>query len=281
MRSSVVDSQRPPEIRITRDESFSPLHLASCTAVKAKKTWFPTPAEGWLSLVLLAIAAYSVVYSLISANWVSHGLVLLYCPLFGLLLGLLVAKTPRVSQSILHLGACLFGYWFAIWLTSVVAFHISWLVLLSSLRVLIASVATTTSMANSEIVFFFYLSFLSFFLGYFGSWLVYHARLPWLVALVYCSILLVNLNYVKQDMLYLVTIMSGALLLLIARGQFSNQVSQWTREGMYAERSWLSAIYSRSMRIAVVLTLIALVLSWLLPIQAQSDAGRVFWDHLE
>ena len=283
MRSSVVDSQRPLEIRVTRDEPFSPLHVASSigSLPKAKKAWFPTPAEGWLSLVLLAIAAYSVVYSLISANWVGHGSVLLCCPLLGLLVGLLVAKTPRVSQSILHLGACLFGHWFSIWLTSVVAFHISWLLLLSSLRVLITSVGTTTAIANSEMVFFFYLSFLSFFLGYFGSWLVYHARLPWLVALVYCSILLVNLNYVKQDMLYLVAIMSGALLLLIARGQLSNQVSQWAREGMYAERSWLSAIYSRSMRIAIVLTLIALVLSWLLPIQAQSDAGKVFWNHIE
>ncbi|MBV9689818.1 MAG: transglutaminase domain-containing protein [Ktedonobacteraceae bacterium] len=283
MRSSVVDSQRPTETRARRGESFSPLQIASSTGTlpKTKKAWLPTPAEGWLPLVLLAVAVYSVVYSLISADWVRHGLVLLCCPLLGLLVGLLVAKTPRVSQSILHLGACLLGHWFSIWLTSVVAFHISWLLLLSSLRVLITSVGTTAAIANSEVVFFFYLSFLSFFLGYFGSWLIYHARLPWLVMFVYCSILLVNLNYVKQDMLYLVTIMLGALLLLIARGQLSNQVAQWARQGMYAERAWLSAIYSRCMRIAVALTLIALVLSWLLPMHAQSDAGTVFWDHME
>ncbi len=282
MRSSVADSQCPPKIHATKHGSFSqPVGARAAGSLpQAKKAWLPTPAEGWLPLVLLAIAAYSVVYSLISAHWVGHGPILLCCPLLGLLVGLLVAKMSRVSQSILHLGACLLGHWFSIWLTSVVVFHVSWLLLLSSLRALIASLGTATPIANSEIVFFFYLSFLSFFLGYFGSWLVYHARLPWLVALVYCSILLVNLNYVKQDMLYLVAIMSGALLLLPARVQLSNQVSQWTREGMYAERRWLSAVYARCMRIAVALTLMALVLSWLLPIQAQSDAGRVFWNQM-
>src|SRR6266849_5223438 len=47
--------------------------------------------------------------------------------------------------------------------------------------------ATTPS--GTDLVFLFYLSFLCFYLGYFGSWLTYRARLPWLVGLVYCSIL--------------------------------------------------------------------------------------------
>ena len=64
-------------------------------------------------------------------------------------------------------------------------------------------------------VFLFYLTFLSFFLAYFGVWLIYRARLPWLVALIYCAIMLVNLNYIKQDLSYLVIIMLAALSLLI------------------------------------------------------------------
>src|SRR6266487_3070731 len=97
-----------------------------------------------------------------------------------------------------------------VWLTSVAAFHINWLLLLGGLRSAITGTVMTGTMPTSEIVFFFYLAFLCFFLGYFGSWLVYRAHLPWLVALVYCSILLVNLNYVKQDLAYLVIILVGA-----------------------------------------------------------------------
>src|SRR5437763_1387279 len=86
---------------------------------------------------------------------------------------------------------------------------------------------------NSDMVFLFYLSFLSFFLGYFGAWLTYRAHLPWLVALVYCSILLINLGYTNQaqDQSLLVIILLTSLMLLIARVQLARQLASWTSEG--------------------------------------------------
>jgi len=88
------------------------------------------PAEGWLALVLLAVAVYSVVFSIVAANWVSYSFILIWSTAAGLLLGLVVAKIHRFPQAILHLAACLAGHWLSIWLTSVLAYHISWLLLL-------------------------------------------------------------------------------------------------------------------------------------------------------
>ena len=113
---------------------------------------------------------------------------------------------PRFPQAILHLGACLIGHWLSIWLTSAIAFHIPWTLVLGDLRVAFTGQFASLGGSASEVVFFFYLSFLCFFLGYFGSWLIYRAHLPWLVVLVYVSIMLVNLNYVKYDASYLVII---------------------------------------------------------------------------
>src|SRR5258708_4018996 len=98
-----------------------------------------------------------------------------------------------------------------------VAFHVSWLVLLENLRAVITGALAMPATANGEFIFLFYLSFLSFFLGYFGAWLIYRAHLPWLVALVYCAIMLVNLNYAKKDLSYLLVLMLAALILLLAR----------------------------------------------------------------
>jgi len=239
------------------------------------------PAEGWFVLILLAVAVYSVTLSIVTVNWVAHSLVLLWSPAVGLLTGLLVAKTPRMPQSVLHLGACLLGHWLSILLTSAFAFHVSWLLLLGILRNVILGGFNSSTVPNSEeMMFFFYLSFLCFFLGYFGSWLIYRAHLPWLVGFVYCSIMLVNLNYVKQDMTLLFVVLLCALLLLIARTHLTAQIAQWQREGLHTDRTWTRSITIRCMQVASLLTLTVILLSPLLPIVDQAQSGKAFWDHL-
>jgi transglutaminase-like putative cysteine protease len=237
-----------------------------------------TPGEGWLALLLLAVAVYSVVFSIISANWVSNSYILLLSTAIGLLLGLGIAKIQRFPQTILHLAACLAGHWLSILLTSMLAFHISWLRLLENLRAVISGGLATT---NSEMVFLFYLTFLCFFLGYFGAWLIYRAHLPWLVAFVYCAIMLVNLNYSKQDISYLVIIMLGALILLIARIQLVNQVTRWIQEGLYADHAWQQDISRRFVHICSLFTLLILLISWILPLLAQPVSGASFWTNLD
>jgi cell division septation protein DedD len=208
-------------------------------------------------------------------------MVLLWSPAFGLLLGIGVAKLPKLPQAVLHLGACLVGHWLAIFLTSVVAFHINWVLILGGLRAAITGTVVAGTIPTSEVVFFFYLAFLCFFLGYFGSWLIYRAHLPWLVALVYCSILLVNLNYAKKDLTYLVIILAGTLIMLIARVQLVAQIQNWVTEGLYTDAIWMRSMVRRCMQVASVLTLLALLVSWLLPIQNQPANGKVFWNQLD
>ncbi len=240
-----------------------------------------TPSEGWLAMLLLMVAVYSIVFSIIFANWVSNSFILLWSAAAGLLAGLCIAKIQGFPQAILHLAACLVGHWLSIWLTSAFAFHISWLLLLENLRAVLGGGFNTSASSSSEMVFLFYLTFLSFFLGYFGAWLIYRAHLPWLVALVYCAIMLVNLNYIKQDLSYLVIIMLGALILLIARIQLFNQLTRWTDEGLHTDRAWLQNISRRFVQIGSLFTLLILLISWILPILAQPVSGVYFWNNLD
>jgi len=241
----------------------------------------PELADGWFVLLILAVAVYSVTISIIDAKWVSHSIILLASPVVGLLLGVFVAKVPRIPQSILHLTACLLGHWLAVLLTSFFAFHVSWLLVLVSLRAVITGGLGDIGIPNGqEMIFFFYLCFLCFFLGYFGSWLVYRARLPWLVAFVYTSIMLVNLNYVKQDLTLLLIVLLCSLLLLVARVHLTTQVMQWKRDGLRTDSAWLRGISSRCMQVASLLTLIILLLSPLLPMVEQPQSGIIFWNDL-
>jgi transglutaminase-like putative cysteine protease len=184
----------------------------------------------------------------------------------------------------LHLLSCSIGYLFSVWVTSARAFHVSPFDVLHYLFSAFSGQLSSQSPDASQLVFFFYLSFLCFFLGYFGSWLIYRASLPWLVAFVYCSIMLVDLNYVSISMSYLnyfVVIMVGALLLLIARVQLTAQVMNWVNEGLYTDRVWLRKITTRCMQAACLVMILALPLSYFLPALSQPDSGKMFWDQLD
>src|SRR5258708_31187049 len=182
MRSSVAES-RPPGNVETRSPITVPgtelrtphpqRQAAQSVARKPRQRTFSlTPNEGWLAMLLLTIAVYSIVFSIISANWVSNSYILLWSTALGLLVGLGVAKIQRFPQAILHLGACLGGYWLSIWLASMVSFHVSWLVLLENLPAALTGALAMPASSHRELIFLFYLSFLSFFLGYFGAWLI-------------------------------------------------------------------------------------------------------------
>src|SRR5947207_6224986 len=289
MRSNVVESRPPEDAEIRssnipyqseyRISALDPQHhRAQSSGHKSQENQLRLmPGEGWLALLLLGIAVYSVVFSIIFANWVDFSYILLFSTAVGLLLGLCVAKIQRFPQAILHLAAVLLGHWLSIWLVSTFAYHISWLLLLENLRSVISGGFTSTVSSNSEMAFLFYLTFLSFFLAYFGVWLIYRARLPWLVALVYCAIMLVNLNYIKQDLSYLVIILAGAALLLVARVHLADQLHQWMRDGLHTSRSWLRTMTRRSMQVATVLTVLTLLTSWVLLIHNPPPSGNGLW----
>src|SRR5438874_6044874 len=188
MRSDVVESHPPQNAEIRGSNiSYWPgyrvpeldphRYRTQSSGHKSQGNQFRlTPGEGWLALVLLGIAVYSVVFSIIFANWVDFSYILLFSTAVGLLLGLCIAKIQWFPQAILHLAAVLLGYWLSIWLVSTLAYHISWLLLLENLRSILSGGFTSTVSSNSEMAFLFYLTFLSFFLAYFCVSLIYHAR---------------------------------------------------------------------------------------------------------
>lgn len=286
MRSSLIDAR--PVASAPASHSWpapnpqrSPVPPPTAPVNKRKK-FSLAPAEGWLPLLLLTVAVYSVVYSVTAAIAINHTVVLWATTALGLLCGLIVSKTRFFPQAIMHVAACILGYWLALLLTSALAYHVSLLVILSGLRSVIAGGFSLAGSSQSDMIFLFYLAFLCFFLGYFGSWLIYRAHLPWLVALVYVSIMIVNLNYIaKRDLTYLVIILVAAMIPLIARVQLAGQLAQWKSDGLYTDQAWMRNLTSRLLRVVSLFIVIILPLSWLFPVLSQPSAGASFWDRLD
>src|ERR1700680_2125563 len=131
MRSSLM--QPPPSGGMEKAQQYTmpqpparpPIHQyppvkAAARAAQSRRSL--TPSEGWLAMFLLAVAVYTVVISILSTGWINANADLLLSTAVGLLVGLLVAKARRFPQAILHLTACLAGYWLAILMTSIVTY---------------------------------------------------------------------------------------------------------------------------------------------------------------
>ncbi len=283
MRPSVVEPISPTAVNLPGQRKRPPHRPRMSQSRQAQRPsrWLPfiaAPAEGWFALLCLAVAAYCVIYSITAVKWVNHTFILDWSAACGLLIGLGVAKTRRFPQGIIHLAACLVGYWLSIWLSSSIAFHVSWTTLTAGIGEVVTD---PTRINNNTMVFLFYLCFLCFFLGYFGAWLTYRAHLPWLVAIVYCSILLINLNYVRQDASSIITLMLAALILLIARIQLTAQLAHWQSMGLHTDRAWLRGITRRTIQLSAFMLVFTLISGWILPILAQPPAGTTFWGKLD
>src|SRR5579864_1632709 len=134
MRSSVAEPYASPGARGSNVQ-YGPRFGQSVPPVqKSQRRLVLAPAEGWLAMALLAVAVYCVVYSIIAANYESSTFILPWSAFTGLFIGLGVAKIRKLPQGVLHLAACLLGHWLAVYLTSFVALHISWILLLSNIR---------------------------------------------------------------------------------------------------------------------------------------------------
>nr|BBH92907.1 transglutaminase [Thermogemmatispora argillosa] len=233
-------------------------------------------------MCLVAIALYALVLAMISADWVAGTWILLWSAPLGLLAGFLVAKSRSLPQPLLHLAAFFSGYWLAFALTAGAALHTPWTLLLADLRALLSSgTGPGLAVVSSEHIFLLYLCFLSFFLGYLGSWLTYRARLPWLVALTYCSIMLVNLQYSRQASPLLLPLMLGALLLLIGRLHLATLLDDWHSLGLFADHSWLRSLLGRNLALTSLLVLLSLLPSLLLPPLIQPNWGSQLWQNLD
>src|ERR1700726_3256699 len=144
MRSSLVDSgplsRTGAPVYPARGQADSRTHYGRganpAPVAQRQERHIPlAPAEGWFPLLLLAIAMCCIVFSVMKAQWMqpslqSHTFILFLSVPAGLLVGLMVAKSRRLPQAILHLASVLIGHWLSVWLTCVIAYHVSWVLLL-------------------------------------------------------------------------------------------------------------------------------------------------------
>jgi len=217
-------------------------------------------AEGWFSLILLAIVVYSTIWCVQAVGWVDHLGVLTPITFLGLVAGVVASKQRRFPRLLSHALALLVALLLGFWQASSNFYDGSAVALISGIQHWVASIVVG-GVGDVDAIFFFFIIALSFILAYTSAWLVYRTRSPWLMVVANAIVLLINLDNASDGFIIFLVIFLIASLLLLLRFNLYESMSRWKRQGLrYAEDLGWDV-----MQAGALISIGILIFSWLLP----------------
>jgi hypothetical protein len=229
-------------------------------------------AEGWFSLVLLAIVVYSTIWSVEAANWVDNTNILTLTTLVGLIIGVLAAKQRRLPRLLVHALAIGFGLLLAFWQTAGADYNGNIPAFSNSIHQWIV-LALSGGTSSDDSIFLFFITALGFLLAYTSAWLVYRTRKPWLMILANAVVLLINLSNIDDGYIVFLIVFLIASMLLMLRFNLYESSADWKRKGLRCadDLGW------EFMQAGALISLGILIFSWLLPWGYINDAAAQIW----
>ena len=230
-------------------------------------------AEGWFSLVLLAIVVYSTIWCVQVAGWVDHLSILTVTTAFGLIIGVFTAKQSRLSLLWTHIAAVSFGLILAIWQTAGAYYQGSVPALFVAIQHWFVLMVAGGS-GEDDSLFLLFIIALGYLLAYASAWLLYRARNPWMVIIANAVVLLINLSNVDAGFIIFLVVFLIASLLLLLRFNLYESVKRWRKQGL----RYPDDIGWDIMQAGAVISVSILVFSWILPGTYVNDTAAQIWN---
>ena len=197
---------------------------------------YTRPADGWATVLLLALNLMVVVWSVERADWVpTPNLVALI--LLAMLTGLALSRLPLWGIALVPLGLAI-GLWIVVW--QLTSFQAEGMELASSAelfeRLNLWWVAAQTGSINIDREpFAFGLMCLTWLAGFFAAWVFFRLRNFWGVFVLGGAGLLSNLTYLPSEGSVYLGIYLLTALLLVARVQAVRRLKEWREQGFQAD----------------------------------------------
>lgn len=219
------------------------------------------PADGWATVLLLALNLMVVVWSVEQADWVpTPNLVSLI--LLAMLVGLFLARLPLWGVLVLPLGL-LIGL--GVIVAQITAFRAEGMELANAAELwqrlyLWYDAARTGSINIDREPFAFGLMVATWLAGYLAAWVFFRHRNFWGVFILGGAGLLSNLTYLPAEGSIYLGIYLFTALLLVARVQAVRRLREWRRLGFQSDSHLPILSISDSVLMAFAVLLIAFLL---------------------
>jgi len=230
-------------------------------------------AEGWFSLILLAIVVYSTIWCVQASGWVDHLNILTLTTALGLIIGVVAAKQKRVPPLVVHGATLVFCLLLSFWQTAGAFYRGNAGALIVAIQRWLAT-AFVGGTGNDDAIFLFFIVSLGFVLAYTSAWLVYRTRNPWLMIIANAVVLLINLSSVDSGYIIFLIMFLMASLLLLLRFNLYESVRRWRKQGL----RYPDDIGWDVMQAGAIISVGILIFSWLLPGAYKNDTAAQIWN---
>ncbi len=222
---------------------------------------YARPADGWASVLLLALNLMVVVWSVEQADWVpTPSLVSLI--ILAMLTGLVLSRLPLWGPLVLPLGLVI-GLWVIVW--QITSFQGVGMELANAGELwhrlnLWFQAAKTGSINIDRYPFAFALMCLTWLSGYLAAWVFFRHHNFWGVFVLGGAGLLCNLTYLPAEGSIYLGIYLLTALLLVARVQAVRRLREWRRNRFQADSHLGLLSVSDSVLMSFVVLLVAFLM---------------------
>lgn len=220
--------------------------------------------EGWLTFVLLEFLLLSATWGIQAANWASDLDVLNWIVIFGVVIGLLLAKS-RLPGLLTHLLGIAVGAAWIIWLSlSFFPELESWQERLSELTGRVtrfAQAALSSEVSNDAMIFVVAMAVLMWFISYSAAWYLFRSHNIWGAVVPAGATILVNTYYAAQGLTFPFLIFLVCAFLLIVRSYLYDQEQEWRKHGV----TYNPDLAIDFLRDGALFAVVVILLAWMLP----------------
>jgi len=247
--------------------------------------------EGWASFALLALMLLSVVWSVRAAEWTEGLAILQWIAILAMAFTLLLARLRRLPGVIAHLLLLAMGaLWVTLMLNLVFAPPVvpAGLVppgaeLSESVRIMFQQMLrwvlepSGAEVWLSNFMFVSLLAVLTWLLCYLSTWFILRAHWVWGAVVPAGAACLLNIYYGPQRLVvYFVLYLLCALLLIVRMHVYLRQ-NAWRKAGV----NYNIDVDFAFLRDGLLISVLALVLAWTMPVAAKSSRVADLWAHFQ
>ncbi len=247
--------------------------------------------EGWVSFLLLTLMLLSVVWAIRAAEWTEGLSILQWVAVLAMALTLLLAKSRRVPAILSHLLLLIVGAaWIAVMLSVIFTSPMipaelapPGLDLPARIQIMLQQMwrwvlaPSGAEVWLSNFMFVALLAGLTWLLCWSSTWFVMRSHWVWGAVVPAGAACLLNIYYGPQRLvIYFVTYLLCALLLIVRMHVYLRE-NAWRKAGV----NYNIDVDFAFLRDGMVISVLALVLAWTIPIAARNPRVADLWDHFQ
>jgi len=238
--------------------------------------------EGWLTVGLVALLLFSVIWSVQRAGWSDDLFILTPITLAGLVTALVLSKVRGVPRLLLHLTGTMTGIVLILWEASTLLDDPRLLTIQDRVQDLLvrsfvwSKTLLDGGMSDDLPLFVLSLAVLAWLLAYTATWFIFRSRAIWWAIIPNALALLINLSYSAASLDFYFVLFVLTTLVLMVQFNILQHEERWERERV----NYSPGLRGNFLRVAGIFAIIVTLGTGVVPRPAANEVMNTAWNNI-